>query len=174
MLNCSPDNRDRRVAGGHDSSYPDRAAEREQRLVRHLAWQSLAVQPAAPAEEGVAGVDDLAHLAQGLGVRLADLAGDQSGQGLGVRLDRRPAASGNATIAAQLYLSEGAISKYTTTIFAKLGGSQTWLPQGQGGQCGVHDGTGIQVVCPVQVGDGTGLAETVHAEADRRDAKSRT
>ncbi|HTU73503.1 MAG TPA: helix-turn-helix transcriptional regulator [Trebonia sp.] len=27
----------------------------------------------------------------------------------------------NAAIAARLYLSEGAISKYTTTIFAKLG-----------------------------------------------------
>ena len=69
------------------ADHADRVAEREQRLVRHLARHGLAVEPATFAEEEVAGVDDLAHLAERLGVRLADLAGDQSGERLGVGLD---------------------------------------------------------------------------------------
>ena len=66
---------------------PDRHAEREQLLVRHLARHRLPVEPAALAEEEVAGVDDLLHLAARLGERLADLPGDQPGQRLVVRLD---------------------------------------------------------------------------------------
>ena len=89
---------DREVAGGDDRDGADRLAEGEQLLVRHLARHGLPVQPATLAEEEVAGVDDLAHLAERLGVRLADLGGDQPGQRLGVVLDQpadvgdRPAA----------------------------------------------------------------------------------
>jgi hypothetical protein len=78
--------RHREVAGGDDRRHPDRLAEGEQLLVRHLARHRLAVEPSALAGEEVAGVDDLLDLAAGLGQRLADLAGDQPGQGLLVLL----------------------------------------------------------------------------------------
>jgi hypothetical protein len=68
--------------------------EGEQLLVAHLARDRLAVEPASLAEEEVAGVDDLLHLAARLGDRLADLAGDQLGQRLGVGLDE-PADAGD-------------------------------------------------------------------------------
>ncbi len=80
--------RDREVAGGDHRDGADRLAEGEELLVRHLARHRLPVQPAALAEEEVAGVDDLADLAERLGVRLADLGGDQPGQRLGVVLDQ--------------------------------------------------------------------------------------
>ena len=54
----------------------------------------LPVEPAALAEEEVAGVDDLLHLAARLGDRLADLAGDELRQRLEVRLDQ-PAEAGD-------------------------------------------------------------------------------
>ena len=78
--------RHREVAGGDHRRHPDRLAEGEQLLVRHLARHRLAVEPPALAGEEVAGVDDLGDLAPGLGQRLADLGGDQAGQGLGVLL----------------------------------------------------------------------------------------
>jgi|SRR5580658_10341561 hypothetical protein len=70
---------DREVAGGDDRRYPDRVAEREQLLVRHLARNGLAIEPTTLAEEEVTGVDDLADLAECLCVRLADLSGDEAG-----------------------------------------------------------------------------------------------
>ena len=78
---------DREVAGGDDAHHPDRVAEREQLLVRHLARHGLAVEPAPFAEEEIAGVNDLAHLAERLGIGLADLSGHQPGERLGVGLD---------------------------------------------------------------------------------------
>src|SRR5690606_22206815 len=78
---------DREVSRGHDRHDTDRIAVSEQLLVRHLARHGLAVEPSAFADEEVAGVDDLAYLAARLGDRLADLTGNQSGQGFGVVLD---------------------------------------------------------------------------------------
>ena len=80
--------RDREVAGGDHRDCSDRTPESEQLLVRHLAGHCLPIEPPALTEEEVAGVDDLAHLAERLGVRLADLCGDQSRQRLGVVLDQ--------------------------------------------------------------------------------------
>ena len=68
---------DREVAGGDDRGDADRHPEREQLLVRHLRRHGLAVQAPALADEEVAGVDDLLHLAERLGVGLADLARDE-------------------------------------------------------------------------------------------------
>ena len=73
---------DREVAGGDDGRHADRVAEGEQLLVGHLGGHGLAVQPAALADEEVAGVDDLLDLAERLGVGLADLARDQAREGL--------------------------------------------------------------------------------------------
>ena len=70
--------RDGEVAGGDDRGDADRDAEREELLVGHLRRHGLAVQTPALADEEVAGVDDLLHLAERLGVRLADLAGDEA------------------------------------------------------------------------------------------------
>ena len=66
---------------------PTGIAEREELLVGHLRRDRLAVEAPALAEEEVAGVDDLLHLAERLGVRLADLARDERGERLLVRLD---------------------------------------------------------------------------------------
>jgi hypothetical protein len=89
---------DREVARGDDGRHADRRAEGEQLLVGHLDGTGLAVQPPALADEEVAGVDDLLHLAQRLGVGLADLARDQARERLLVvlhqpaeLLDRAPA-----------------------------------------------------------------------------------
>ena len=82
--------RDREVARGDDRGDADRHAEREQLLVGHLRRHGLAVEPPALAEEEVAGVDDLLHLAERLGVGLADLARDQAREGLLVVLDQPP------------------------------------------------------------------------------------
>ena len=68
---------DGEVAGGDDRGDADRHAEREELLVRHLRRHGLAVEAPALAEEEVARVDDLLHLAERLGVRLADLARDE-------------------------------------------------------------------------------------------------
>ena len=68
---------DREVARGDDRGHADRHAEGEQLLVGHLRRDGLAVQAAALAEEEVARVDDLLHLAERLGVGLADLARDE-------------------------------------------------------------------------------------------------
>ena len=73
--------RDREVAGRDDHRDADRDAEREQLLVRHLRGDRLPVEPASLAEEEVAGVDDLLHLAERLGVRLADLPRDEPRRG---------------------------------------------------------------------------------------------
>ena len=89
---------DREVAGGDDAHHADRVAEREQLLVRHLARHRLAVEPAPLAQEEVTGVDDLAHLAERFGVRLADLPGHQPCQRLGVSLDH-PADMGDRAAA---------------------------------------------------------------------------
>ena len=77
----------REVAGGDDRRHADRRAEREELLVGHLARHGLPVQAAALGEEEVAGVDDLLHLAERLGIRLADLARDEPGERLLVVLD---------------------------------------------------------------------------------------
>ena len=78
---------DREVARGDDRGHADRRAEREQLLVGHLRRDRLAVQPPALADEEVAGVDDLLHLAARLGDRLADLARDELGERLLVGLE---------------------------------------------------------------------------------------
>jgi hypothetical protein len=62
--------RDREVAGGDDPGDADRHAEGEQLLVAHLARHGLAVQPPSLAEEEVAGVDDLLHLARASAIGL--------------------------------------------------------------------------------------------------------
>ena len=77
----------REVAGGDDRRHADRVAEGEELLVGHLARHGLPVQAPALGEEEVAGVDDLLHLAERLGVRLADLARDEPGERLLVVLD---------------------------------------------------------------------------------------
>ena len=77
---------DREVAGGDDRGDADRDAEGEELLVGHLRGHGLAVQPPALADEEVAGVDDLLHLAERLGVGLADLARDEPRQRLLVLL----------------------------------------------------------------------------------------
>ncbi len=82
--------RHREVARGDHRRHPDRVAEGEQVLVRHLRRHRLAVQPAPLTQEEVARVDDLPHLTQRLGVRLADLPRHQPGQALGVGLDQPP------------------------------------------------------------------------------------
>ena len=69
---------------------PTGRAEGEQLLVGHLRRHRLPVQAPALAEEEVAGVDDLLHLAPRLGDRLADLAGHQPRQRLLVGLDQPP------------------------------------------------------------------------------------
>src|SRR6185503_11672223 len=74
--------------GGDDRGDADRDAEREELLVGHLARDRLAVQAPALAKEEVARVDDLLHLAQRLGVGLADLARDEAGERLLVVLDQ--------------------------------------------------------------------------------------
>ena len=66
---------------------PTGVAEGEQLLVGHLRGHGLAVEPPALADEEVAGVDDLLHLAERLGVGLADLARDQARERLLVVLD---------------------------------------------------------------------------------------
>ena len=66
---------------------PTGIAEGEELLVGHLRRHGLAVEPPALAEEEVAGVDDLLHLAERLGVGLADLARDEPGERLLVLLD---------------------------------------------------------------------------------------
>ena len=76
--------RDREVAGRDDRGDAHRYAEREELLVGHLARDGLAVEPPSLAQEEVAGVDDLLHLAARLAYRLADLARDQ-----GARAPRR-------------------------------------------------------------------------------------
>ena len=83
------------VAGGDDRRHPHRVAEGEELLVGHLARHGLAVEPPPLAQEEVAGVDDLLHLAQRLRIGLADLARDEPGERLLVvlheaadRLDR--------------------------------------------------------------------------------------
>ena len=81
---------DREVAGGDDRGDADRHPEREELLVRHLRRDGLAVQPPALADEEVAGVDDLLHLAERLGVGLADLARDEARERLLVGLDEAP------------------------------------------------------------------------------------
>ena len=80
--------RDREVARGDDRRDADRDAEREELLVGHLARHRLAVEAPALAEEEVAGVDDLLHLAERLRVGLADLARDEAGERLLVLLDQ--------------------------------------------------------------------------------------
>ena len=80
----------REVARGDDRGDADRVAEREQLLVRQLARHGLAVEPPPLAEEEVAGVDHLLHLAQRLGVGLADLAREQARQRLLVVLHQPP------------------------------------------------------------------------------------
>ena len=79
--------RDGEVAGGDDRGDADRDAEGEELLVGHLRRHGLAVEPPALADEEVAGVDDLLHLAERLGVGLADLLGDEPGERLLVLLD---------------------------------------------------------------------------------------
>ena len=79
---------DREVARGDDRRDTDRHPEREQLLVRHLRRHGLPVQPPALAEEEVARVDDLLHLAERLRIRLADLARDQRSKCLLVGLDQ--------------------------------------------------------------------------------------
>ncbi len=80
-------NRDREVAGRDDRRHADRVAEGEELLVRHLARDGLAVEPAPLADEEVAGVDDLLDLAERLRIGLADLARDEPGERLLVVLD---------------------------------------------------------------------------------------
>ncbi len=82
--------RHREVPGGDHHHDADRLPEGEQLLVRHLRRHGLAVEAPALPEEEAAGVDDLLHLAAGLGQRLADLARHQAGQRLGVGLDEVP------------------------------------------------------------------------------------
>ena len=79
---------DGEVAGGDDRGHADRHAEGEQLLVLHLGRHGLAVQAPALAEEEVARVDDLLDLAERLGVRLADLVGDEPRERLLVGLDQ--------------------------------------------------------------------------------------
>jgi hypothetical protein len=86
--------RHREVAGRDHGCDAHRDAEGEQALVRHLGRHGLAVQAAALTKEEVAGVDDFPHLAERLGIRLADLLRDQPRQGLGVGLDE-PADGGD-------------------------------------------------------------------------------
>ncbi len=80
----------REVARGDHRGDADGHAEGEQLLVGHLRRHGLAVEPPALAEEEVRGVDDLLHLAQRLGVGLADLTRDQPRQRLLVLLHEAP------------------------------------------------------------------------------------
>ena len=98
--------------------HADRVAEREQLLVRHLARHGLAVQPPALAEEEVAGVDDLADLAERLGVRLADLPGDQPGQRLGVRLDHPADVRDRAAAHRRGHVGPGRLSRRAARVAA--------------------------------------------------------
>ena len=75
-----------KLPGRDDRGHADRRPEGEELLVRHLARHGLAVEPPALAEEEVAGVDDLLHLAERLRVGLADLARDQARERLLVLL----------------------------------------------------------------------------------------
>ena len=79
-------NRHGEVPGGDDRRDAHGRAEREQLLVRHLARNGHAVQAPALREEEVAGVHDLLHLAEGLGVGLPDLPGHEAREGLLVLL----------------------------------------------------------------------------------------
>src|SRR5918997_1750755 len=78
------------VPGRYDRRDPHRHPEREELLVRHLARHGLAVEAAAPPRQEVRGVFYLLHLAQRLDVGLADLEGDEAGEGLLVLLDDAP------------------------------------------------------------------------------------
>ena len=82
--------RDREVARRHDRGDADRGAEREELLVGHLGRHGHAVEPPSLAEEEGAGVDDLLDLAARFPDRLADLAGDDPGERLGVVLHQPP------------------------------------------------------------------------------------
>ena len=86
---------DREVPRGDDGRDADGRPEREELLVGHLRGHRLPVQPASFAQEEVAGVDDLLHLAAGLGDRLADLAGQQLRERLQVLLDQASRAVGS-------------------------------------------------------------------------------
>ena len=79
--------RHREVAGRDDRGDANRVAEGEELLVGHLARNGLPVEAPALGEEEVAGVDDLLHLAERLGVGLADLARDEPRERLLVVLD---------------------------------------------------------------------------------------
>ena len=69
---------------------PTGTAEGEELLVWHLRGDGLAVEAPALAGEEVAGVYDLLHLAQCLGVRFADLTRHQPRERLLVVLDDAP------------------------------------------------------------------------------------
>src|SRR5215210_5052534 len=79
--------RDGEVACRDNGRDPNGDAEGEELFVRHLRGDGLAVEPSSLAGEEVAGVYDLLHLAEGFGVRLADLTGHQPRQCLLVVLD---------------------------------------------------------------------------------------
>ncbi len=87
----------REVGRGDDERGADGHAVREQLLGRQLARHGLPVEPSPLAEEEVAGVDHLLHLAERLGVGLADLAGHERGEHLLVRLDEAPDRGDDAT-----------------------------------------------------------------------------
>ena len=77
---------DGKVARRDDRDGADRHPVGEKRLVVHLGGNRLPVQTAPLAEEEVACVDDLLHLAEGFGIGLAHLTGHKTGEGLLVRL----------------------------------------------------------------------------------------
>jgi hypothetical protein len=86
---------------------PDRDPEGEQLLVRHLTGDRLTVKPPSLAEEEITGIDDLLDFTQRLRVGLAQLTGDQAGQGFLVGLDDpadrrdRPAPDGSGDVGPQ-------------------------------------------------------------------------
>ena len=135
-------NGDGEVAGGDDRGDADRHAEREELLARHLRRHGLAVQPPTLADEEVAGVDDLLHLAERLGVRLADLAGDEPRQRLLVGLDEPADVGDHAPARGRRQLRPVALrgAGGAAGVDERGGVAQPHLGDGLGGVGGVRRG----------------------------------
>ena len=130
---------DREVAGGDDGRHADRHAEGEQLLVGHLGRDRLPVQPPALADEEIARVDDLLHLAQRLGVGLADLARHQPRQRLLVGLHEASHLGDHAAAGRRGHRGPGALrrARGARRVLEALRVRQQDVGDDLGQQCGV-------------------------------------
>jgi hypothetical protein len=159
---------DREVARGDDRRDADRHPEREELLVRHLGRHGLPVQPAALADEEVAGVDDLLHLAERLGVRLADLARDEARERLLVGLDEAADVGDHASARGRRYLGPVCAggARGAAGVDERGGVAEEHLGHGLGGVGGVRGGQsparGVGERLPADDGGDLGRCKRCH------------